>query len=178
MLSLGSVLFDDEGKERDTFSCNFELLHGAVQDPITMAWWEKHPEAYAETRKPPLENPNEAMSSLYYWALGWIQQVGKGRITPIAYRAAYDAMFFYYYLLNFGERRDPFSKIGSRMLDIQSYAAALLSIPFSQATRRNFPTEWAFGCTPHDHCAVSDARNQGIIFINMLKWRKNGRETS
>ena len=47
MLSLGAAAFAGDGTLADTFSANLETLPEAREDPKTMRWWAKQPEAWA-----------------------------------------------------------------------------------------------------------------------------------
>ncbi len=73
-------------------------------------------------------------------------------------------MFVYWYLLRFvGE--SPFSHSA---LDIKTYAMAMLKLPYRDSSKRNVPKRW-FPQSPHTHVALDDAREQGLLFMNMLK---------
>lgn len=160
MLSLGSAAFSANGRMLDTFSINLETMEGAVGDPKTMAWWKTQPEAWAACRKD-LVPPEEAMRGYLAW-LG-----GCKRPVFVGYPATYDFMFTYWYLVRFtGER--PFSHSG---LDIKTYAMCLLGTEFRESTKKNMPKSW-FGRGKHTHRAVDDAIEQGELFCNMLKYRK------
>ena len=56
MLSLGAVAFTSDGALVDTFSANLE----AREDPKTMRWWAKQPEAWAACRTQ-IRDPPSAM---------------------------------------------------------------------------------------------------------------------
>lgn len=86
-----------------------------------------------------------------------------GRPVFVAYPAAFDFMFVYWYLIRFtGE--SPFSHSA---LDIKTYAMVLLHKPYRESTKKNMPVHW-FDPLPHTHQALDDAMEQGALFCNML----------
>ena len=169
MLSLGAAIFDDTGKLRDSKVINFAPLLDATSDPETQAFWDKHQQAYAETRKD-LVMPVDGVAAFCKWVREWQNHPEKPTITPIGYRVAYDAMFLYYYIYTFGGK-DPFSKHGAQMLDLKSHAAAVLGLPYKKAVKGNFPKELFDGCVPHSHLADQDAIEQGQLYFNLKKWK-------
>ena len=98
--------------------------------------------------------------------VAWLQSL-PGKPVFVAYPAAYDFMFVYWYLMRFvGE--SPFSHSA---LDIRSYAMALLGGGYRDAVKRNMPAEW-FDALPHTHVALDDAIGQGAMLCNMLAVRE------
>lgn len=157
MLSIGAVAFDESGSELGSFSANLETLEGASPDPDTMAWWAQHPEAWKRCREN-LRRPAEAMQSF----VSWVATLD-GQPVFVAYPAGFDFTFVYWYSIRFlGESPFSFSA-----LDIKSFFMALRGIDFRDSTKRNMPLAWFV--SEHSHVAEEDAREQGILFINMLK---------
>lgn len=70
MLQFGAAAFDlvspTPRNPIDTFTVNLELLHGASQDPDTMAWWASPWDAYQNTRTN-LQAPESAMPRFLHW---------------------------------------------------------------------------------------------------------------
>lgn len=95
----------------------------------------------------------------------WLKAL-PGRAVFVAYPAAYDFMFVYWYLIRFAGE-SPFSHSA---LDIKSYAMALLGKEYRESTKRNMPREW-FDNLPHTHVALDGAIDQGALFCNMLAAR-------
>ena len=94
--------------------------------------------------------------------LHWIKGL-PGRPVFVAYPAAFDFLFVYWYLIRFtGE--SPFSHSA---LDIKTYAMALLRRDYRDSVKQNMPSRW-FDQLPHTHCALDDAIEQGALFCNML----------
>jgi DNA polymerase III alpha subunit (gram-positive type) len=90
-----------------------------------------------------------------------------GKPVFVAYPAAYDFMFVYWYLMRFaGESPFSFSA-----LDIKSYAMALLGTDFRETVKATMPKAW-FDELPHTHRALDDAIGQGALFCNMLAWAR------
>ena len=160
MLSLGSVAFDDAGREIASFAINFETLPGAAGNPKTMAWWQTQPDAWAAARRDPVE-PAAAMRRY----LAWVESLPG---TPVfaAYPLLFDMMFVYWYLIRFCGR-SPFSHSD---IDIKTLAyAATGSRSYRSATKRNMPRAWQPPWVRHSHVALEDAREQGLLFFNIRR---------
>jgi hypothetical protein len=157
MLSFGSAAYQADKTLVGTFAANLETLPGAAGDPKTMAWWREQPAAWAECRRDP-QSPETAMRNYLVWVKGL-----PGKPVFVAYPAAFDFMFVYWYLIRFtGE--SPFSHSA---LDIKTYAMALMKRGYRDSTKANMPARW-FDKLPHTHCALEDAVGQGALFCNML----------
>lgn len=157
MLSLGSAAYLSDKTLVSTFSANLETLPGAFSDPGTMEWWSSEPAAWQACREN-LEPPEMSMRRY----LKWLRDL-PGKPVFVAYPAAFDFMFVYWYLLRFtGE--SPFSRSA---LDIKSYAMAMLKGEYKESGKRSMPREW-FDDLPHTHRALDDAIAQGALFCNML----------
>jgi hypothetical protein len=160
MLSFGSAAYTADKELISTFSANLETLPEAQGHPDTMAWWAKQPEAWEACRRS-LRAPQEAMSAYVRWL-----KALPGPPVFVAYPAGFDFLFIYWYLMRFAGE-SPFSHSA---LDIKTYAAALMGLPYREATKRRMPKRW-FDRLPHNHIALDDAIEQGALFCNMLKER-------
>lgn len=158
MLSFASVAFDDSGAELGSFSRNLQTLPGATGDERTMAWWAGNEAAWKVCRMD-LVPPDQAMKDYVCWVAAL-----PGKPVFVAYPAGFDFLFVYWYLLRFAGE-SPFSHSA---LDIKTYAMALLCRPYRESTKRNMPSRW-IPASPHTHVAVDDAREQGLLFVNMLR---------
>ena len=160
MLSFGSVAFDDEGTELDTFSRNLTTLEGAQGHPETMKWWATQPAAWEACRTNP-EAPETALPDYGTWVNGL-----PGKPVFVGYPVVFDFLFVHWYLHRF-TGGSPFSHSA---LDMKTLAMALLGEPFRyrDATKRNMPRRW-FPSSSHNHVAVDDAREQGLLFVAMLQ---------
>jgi DNA polymerase III alpha subunit (gram-positive type) len=157
MLSFASAAYLPDKQIVGTFSANLETLPGAVSDPKTMAWWKTQPDAWQSCRTD-LQKPEAAMHNY----LKWLKAL-PGKPVFVAYPAAFDFMFVYWYLMRFtGEK--PFSHSA---LDVKTYAMALLKKPYMESGKENMPSRW-FDKLPHTHLALDDAIEQGALFCNML----------
>jgi hypothetical protein len=157
MLSFASAAYLADKTLVGTFSANLETLPGATGDPVTMAWWDQHREAWAAARSDP-EDPTVAMRRYVRWLKGL-----PGRPVFVAYPAGFDFLFVYWYLIRFaGESPFSFSA-----LDIKTYAMAMLRGEYREAVKRNMPRRW-FDEKEHTHQALDDAIEQGALFCNML----------
>jgi hypothetical protein len=157
MLSFASAAYRPDKTLVGTFSANLETLPGALANPATMEWWATEPEAWQACRTD-LQAPQAAMHSY----LAWLNAL-PGKPVFVAYPAAFDFLFVYWYLIRFtGE--SPFSHSA---LDIKTYAMAMLKTPYRESTKKNMPARW-FDPLPHTHLALEDAVEQGALFCNML----------
>jgi len=161
MLSIGSAAYTADKDLLATFSANLETLPDATPDPKTAAWWATQPEAWLACRRD-LEAPRLAMRRY----LAWLKSL-LGRPVFVAYPAAFDFPFVYWYLMEFAGE-NPF---GYSAIDIKTYAMALLRKPYRACGKRSMPPEW-IDPVPHTHVALDDAIEQGRLFCNML--RANG----
>src|SRR5437868_6896140 len=152
MLSFASAAYTADKTLLSTFSANLLTLPGAVVDPKTMEWWKTQPDAWAECRRDP-QQPETAMPAY----VSWLKAL-PGTPVFVAYPAAYDFMFVYWYLMRFAGE-SPFSHSA---LDVKTYAMALLKKEYRQSTKRNMPRRW-FDKLPHTHRALDDALEQGAL---------------
>ena len=159
MLSMGAVAVSPDGKLLQTFSENLHTLPNASQDPETMAWWAKHPDAWRRCREAP-ENPHDVMARHVHWLKGL-----PAKPVFVAYPASFDFMFVYWYLIKFaGESPYSFSA-----LDMKSFAMGLLGTSFEETSQVTMPPEWLSSRPPLTHVALEDAIDQALLFRNMLK---------
>jgi len=166
MLSLGAAAFDTSGKMLGTFSQNFNPLISARADDDTMTWWlrPENKAAYQATYVDRVE-PEVGMRHFY----NWVRSL-PGKPVFVGYPAGFDFLFVYWYLRRFvGDSPFSFSA-----LDVKTYAASVLKIPYREATKRNMPKRW-FSDSPHTHVAVDDAIEQGRLFMNMFLENTNGK---
>jgi hypothetical protein len=157
MLSLASAAFDEDGALLATYSVNLALLDGAAPDPVTTAWWQKQPEAWAACRVDP-QPPATALPAYAAWL-----DALPGRPVFVAYPAGFDFTFVYWYLIRF-VGRSPFSHVA---LDVKSFAAALLGGRFRDTAKHSMPARW-LSSRPHTHVALDDALEQGEMFVQMM----------
>lgn len=171
MLSLGAVALLESGKEVGSFEINFEELEGAKGDPRTVAWWAQQDRAVWEhIRKDPV-HPKDGMKAF----VDWVNKTAQAQnLSPVcvAYPAGFDFTFLYWYTVFFG-LESPFS---FSCLDMKTYAAATLNVPYRKATKKNMPRSWFKDLPPHTHKGLDDAREQGLLYLNMRRHR-NGSGT-
>lgn len=157
MLSFASAAYLPNKTLLDTFSANLETLPGATTNPETMAWWAKESEAWKSCREN-LQTPEVALKNYVMWL-----KALPGKPVFVAYPAAFDFMFVYWYLIRFAGE-SPFSYSA---LDIKTYAMAVLKKPYRKSVKKHMPKHW-FDPLPHTHNALEDAIEQGALFCNML----------
>lgn len=158
ILSLGSAAYTADKQLVSTFSTNLDTLPGTSPDPITTAWWATQPEAWAACRANP--DPPQLAIPRY---VAWLKAL-PGKPVFVAYPSAFDFPFVHSYLMRFAGE-NPF---GYSVLDIKTYAMALLRQPYRASGKRSMPAAW-FDPTPHTHVALDDAIEQGQLFCNMLR---------
>jgi hypothetical protein len=159
MLSFGSVALDEAGNELGTFGRNLDTLPGAHGAVETMEWWKTQPEAWAACRSN-LVAPERAMQEY----VSWLKSL-PGRPVFVAYPVGFDFTFVYWYLMRFTGS----SPFGFSALDIKTFAMALLGKGYRESSTKSMPKVWFPPETPHTHVAIEDAREQGLLFINMLR---------
>jgi hypothetical protein len=157
MLSFASTAFRDDKSLVSTFAANLDLLPGATGDAKTMQWWSTQPDAWAATRRDC--RPPAVVMPEY---VAWLKAL-PGKPVFVAYPAAYDFMFVYWYMIRFAGE-SPFSHSA---LDIKSLVMAALGTEYRESTKRNMPRGW-FEDKPHSHVALDDAIGQGVLFCNAL----------
>lgn len=158
ILSLGAAAFTEHGAEAGRFSANFEAIPGFTPNPQTMKWWKTQPDAWAACRTK-LQAPEVAMGGF----VRWVHSL-PGRPVFVAYPAAFDFPFVQHYLNEFvGE--NPF---GYAVIDIKTYAMALLRRPYHASGKSAMPRAW-IDPAPHTHVALDDAVEQGRLFCNLLR---------
>lgn len=161
MLSFASAAYTIDKELVGTFEANLLPLDGAIQHESTMKWFrEKEPEALAAATRNQ-ESPHVVLPRY----LEWLKAL-PGKPVFVGYPASYDFMFVYWYLIKFAGE-SPFSHSA---LDIKTYAMAMLKTDYRQSIKATtFPKRWFDKSLPHTHQALDDAKEQGIVFINMLR---------
>jgi hypothetical protein len=165
MISFGAVAFMKETgvQPLDKFSVNLKALPGAGEHPATMEFWKKNWKAYEATTENQ-QDPSEAMESFMYWIMD-LKLKYEAEAVLVGFPGGFDFMFLHWYLCN--EGYDP-SHFGYSILDIKSYAMAILKEPYLQCTKKFMPKDWKTKSKSHTHLAVDDAEEQGKIFMRML----------
>jgi hypothetical protein len=158
MLSFASAAFDSGGTALGSYTANLVTLPDAVQDPDTMAWWDRNPAAWQACRADP-RDPGVAMTEYHAWL-----EALPGKPVFVGYPAAYDFMFVYWYLIRF-TGSSPFSHSA---LDLKTFAMALLGTDYRGTSKRTMPRDW-FGPARHTHVALDDAIEQGELWLAMRK---------
>jgi hypothetical protein len=158
MLSFASVAMLADKSVVGTFSANLETLPGASGHPETMKWWATQEEAWAACRRD-TQPPERAMREYAEWLTAL-----PGKPVFVGYPVVFDYMFVHWYLHKF-TGGSPFSFYA---LDIKTYAMSLLKIDYSETVKSAMPRRWFDADLPHTHLALDDAREQGVLFCNML----------
>ncbi len=159
MLALGSAAFNAAGDLIATYSANLVCLPDARPHPDTQAFWDRHPEAWAETRAEP-RDPEQVMPEY----AAWVENL-PGHAVFVAYPAGFDFAWVFWYLHRFAGH----SPFAHSAIDIRSYAMATLDVEFRDAGKRNWPPLWRGDGGQPRHVALDDAEEQGRQFCAMLR---------
>lgn len=163
MLSLGAVAIDADGNERDTFTVNLQELEGAAAEPSTAKWWSEQPaEVYAAARSNP-RDPVSAMTAFKNWVETLARSLDAKPVF-VGYPAGYDFTFVYWYLVKFAGG-SPFS---FSAIDMKTLGMVILECNYRDVGKRALKA-FLPPNVPHTHVALDDAREQGQLFINMLR---------
>jgi hypothetical protein len=177
MLSIGAAAFLEDRTMLGTFSMNLVKLDGAVADPDTEKWWATQPEAWNACRQD-IQDPAYAMARFSHWVLtmGMEAQALRAEaegmsktVNPVfvGYPAGFDFLFVYWYLIKF-TGKSPFS---FSALDIKTYAMAIMDCGYRDVNKKAMK-RFAEPNLKHTHVAVDDAIEQGYLFLNLLKARR------
>lgn len=161
MRSVGTAVFTLDKKLIGSFEANLLPMKGAEEDPNTMEFWAKNPDAWAITTENAID-PKIAMIEYAKW-LSAIKKLG----IPVfmGYPAGFDFTFVRWYLHYFVGVCD----FGFQALDLKSLAVPLLRKPYKQCVKKVFPKRWFLPHMDHTHVALDDALEQGNMGINMLR---------
>jgi hypothetical protein len=165
MLSFACVAITENGDEIGTYSANLATLLGAGENPDTMEFWAKFPDAWAECRRDQQE-PEKAMKDFVNWVVATCGD--KYNPVCVAMPSGFDFMFLYWYMVYFAGL-SPFS---FSCVDMKTYAMAMRRLKYRKSSKSFWPKRW-FSNLPHTHIALDDAREQGYTFINMLNENNN-----
>lgn len=165
MLSLGAVALTPNRDQLGVFSINLVELSGSTADENTMAWWAKQPEAWKAARENP-QPPLPAMHRFVAWVKDMCRVAKDAKPVFVGYPAGFDFLFTYWYLIKFlGDSPFSFSA-----LDIKTYAAAVLGIPY-RSVNKQVLKRFQEPNLKHTHVAVDDALEQGYLFLNLMAAR-------
>jgi len=160
MISLGAVAYTAHGKLLDSLTFNIKELPNSARDPNTMKFWSSYKAAWELCQVNQLD-PQLAMNKF----IAWLNKFEN--IVPICYPAGFDFTFIYWYIVNYcGVNKNPLS---FSCLDIKTYIAAILNVPYYSVSKAMLPKEW-LPERRHSHIALDDALEQGYIFFKMLEY--------
>lgn len=155
LLSLGMVLFDNEGNEVDSLSVNIMKRNDAVENPSTMEFWAKNKEAWDHCHKDML-SPLDAMNKVSDF---YSRYSSKYSLKWIAMPSCFDWMFLKSYFdaystkgVNIGFKCDCISSIRDQYMKTKGLSWK----------------DWDSMCEKlpkGDHFALADARFQGLIYF-------------
>ena len=160
MLSFASAALRADKTLVGTFSANLRRFPGPSREPQTMACWQSSPKPGRPAGRRAGNRPSHA-------GVRRLAEGLPGKPVFVAYPAAFDFMFVYWYLIRFAGE-SPFSHSA---LDIKTYAMALLGLPYRDAVKRNMPK---VGSTPGRIRTSPWTMPSGrALFRNMLQARQN-----
>lgn len=164
MLSFGSVAVAADGAIIGEFEAVLAPLEGALRDEATMAFWARHPQAWAAAT----ENPEPAAAVMRRF-VDWIGAI-EGEPIFASHPLALDGPWFDYYLRRFIGRpllEGPW--VQSRIfkhapLCLMSFVAGKTGRGQWECDVERYPAEW-LGSVAHTHRAIDDARG----YANLLR---------
>lgn len=165
MLSLGAAAFvASQARPISTFEINLQRLEGAVEDPSTMDWWMTQERAWIHATQDPLD-PKLAINKF----IDWVKAQGNYDPVMVVY-PAWDYMWMHWYITRF-YGKNPF---GLGCLDLKSavFGSDKKFESFKRVAKNAFPGRWFEDTPVHNHFAVDDAVEQGMIFMKFLQERK------
>lgn len=173
MLSFASVAVSETGQMLGEFEAVLQPLEGAGRDPVTTAFWQAHPQAFAAATENP-EPAAEVMARFVAWVKAF-------RAEPIfaAHPVTLDAPWIDHYLKRFTGRplfEGPW--IADRLfrhppLCIMSLVAGATGRSPWECDIAHYPREW-LGNVPHTHRAIDDARGYANLLHFFLTRREPG----
>lgn len=165
MLSFGSVAVAANGDILGEFEAVLATLDGAVRDETTMAFWARHPQAWAAAT----ENPEPAAAVMRRF-VDWIGAIA-GEPIFAAHPLALDGPWVDHYLRRFIGRpllEGPW--VAGRIfkhapLCLMSFVAGKTGRGQWQCDVQHYPADW-LGSVEHTHRAIDDARG----YANLLRF--------
>jgi len=166
VIALGAVSYRD-GVEIGSFYGAMKEFKGSIRDAETMAFWKKNREEWDKIVAIQ-EEPSVVMNDFADWCADH-----EGPLTLAANPACFDAAWLWWYLYRY-TGPDTVTQLFRRhhALDVRSYIAAVLNVPYSKAERKLLPPEWAEE-HQYTHNALDDARQLGAVLKNLMKANAN-----
>ena len=169
MINLGAVAFTSAGVELGRFTVNLQWPEGYEADADTLKWFQtQNAQAWAVITKDPVM-PQKGMELLQSWFKDMCGRQPGAKPVFVFYPTIYDGAWlanYWFKYLGHPTGKGP----GFTSLDIRSYAAGKLGIPYAE-TRKDMPAMKRFmpdpELAPHTHTGLDDAYEQGLLFLNL-----------
>ncbi len=115
-------------------------------------------------------NPTTSMNNLVAYVNRTVANSDFPQARPVfmAYPLGFDWLFTYWYLMNYA-KNSPFGH--SSHLDIKTYFSAKANREIRKSTKRSMPKS-LHSNRKHTHNALDDAREQGELGRNILRWER------
>ena len=167
MLSLAAVATDAE-KQIGQFYRKLSPLENAKQDPETMLFWSKNPEAWKE-----VTTDAQPIQTVMTDFCTWVTHLGKEEPIFVSSPIGLDYTFVSWYLYRFAPT-NPFisNKNALRTLDIRSYIAGLYGFSYDNSSRLKWPAKLMEGMPEHTHDALEDAVGYAFLLGKMVSEHK------
>ena len=171
MLSFGSVAVSQTGEILGEFEAVLEHLEDADNDPVTMAFWRNHPEAWQAAT----ENAQPAASTIQSF-VEWIKSFDADPVFA-AHPVSLDGPWIDYYLKRFmGQPLFEGPWVSDRLfkyapLCIMSMVAGNTGRDYWRCDVQHYPSDW-LGAIEHTHRAIDDARGYANLLSLILNNRK------
>jgi inhibitor of KinA sporulation pathway (predicted exonuclease) len=174
MWEIGCIFLDEENKEVDAFESYIKLRENVNGDPRTIEWLKSNKlyDNYSQCKLDHIPSPTTVMNNLAKKLKFWSNT---HKLVFVCGPASYDFMYLKYYydsFLDFGNVEE-----NAKYKDLLGYSAKCISTTFSllcilqNVTNDKSHILWdqLKGEFKHTHRAIDDAREQGNVYMNMLK---------
>lgn len=163
MLSVGLVGITLAGDRVWECELNLRPVPEASTDPETMAWWQE--EAQREAWDHLQLDQKEPETAIPWLRDQLVELKSRYRVFPVAWPASFDWMFLSYYMHRYAGE----NPLGRRAKCADTYAWCLSRTVHPNVDISTLLNHWSDQRFPHTHCALDDAREQSVKFINMLR---------
>lgn len=171
MINFGCVAFLPNGEEIGRFTVNLETPEGYTADPITLDWFKtQNADAWKAITVDP-QPPLVAMKALREWCTQMCKK--GGRPVWVFYPSIFDGSWLYCYWFKYLGHPSNGKGPGFNAIDIRTYAMGKLHVSYEE-TRKDKPAMKPYlpnaESAPHTHTGLDDAYEQGLLFINLMKY--------
>jgi len=170
MWELGAVFLTESGEEVDSYSSLIRCRENMHGDPRTKEWlksqglWEKYESCNSASGTAPM--PVDVMTAFGEMLRKW---AATHNLRFVASPTAFDFMYFKdYYALYAPQHLQEYVGYSATCLSSMISNYEIMTGQTSQVARKQL-WDSLKGQHEHTHCAIDDAREQGAVFIGLMK---------